>query len=67
MYELEVQHFIQILSSDDCAVFHEDDLIEPIRTYIAIREKEVKKPKSAEEQTRPELWALLSEEERKTR
>ena len=49
MYELEVQHFIQILSSDDCAVFHEDDLIEPIRTYIAIREKEVKKPKSAEE------------------
>jgi len=49
LYELDVQNFVQVLQSDDCAVFHEDELLEPIRTYIAIREKEVKKPTSAEE------------------
>ena len=49
-------------------LLNEDLLIELVRSYINIRDKiEPKKANSAEAQTPPALWALLTEAERDNR
>ena len=66
--ELDLENFINILRSDGLNLLNEDLLIELVRSYINIRDKiEPKKANSAEAQTPPALWALLTEAERENR
>ena len=68
LIELDLENFISILKSDNLNLLNEDILISLVKSYIDTREKvEPKKPESAEGQTPPELWALLTESERENR
>ena len=68
LIELDLDNFISILKSDNLNLLNEDVLISLVRRYIDLREKiEPKKADSAEGQTPPELWALLTEAERENR
>ena len=65
--EIDLENFISILKSDGLNLVNEDVLIDIVREYIAIRDKVVPKaPDSAEGQTPPDLWALLTEEEKES-
>ena len=65
---LEYNNFITTLSSDNLNIKDEELLIEIVRRYIDTREKAgPKMPTCAEQLVKPELWALLTEEEKQTR
>ena len=68
LLELDIENFIQILKADTLNLLAEETLINIIRQYVAIREKiGPKKAESAEEATKPELWALLTDAEKENR
>ena len=68
MLELDIDNMITILRSDNLNLINEDCLVELIRKYISVRD-DIKplQIESAEQQTKPELWALLTEEEKLNR
>ena len=68
LLELDLENFISILKADGLNLINEDLMIEIIRKYIAIRDEiKPEAPQTAEGQTPPELWALLTEDERENR
>ncbi len=67
LFELGVDNFIAVMRADSLNLVHEEALVDIVRQYINIRDAVVKKAKSAEAATKPELWALLTDEEKKTR
>lgn len=67
LLELGVVDFISLLKADNLNLLHEEGIVELVRKYIAIRDLVPNKATSAEEQTKPELWSLLTEEEKENR
>ena len=67
LLELGVVDFISLLKADNLNLLHEEGIVELVRKYIAIRDLVPNKATSAEEQTKPELWSLLTEEEKESR
>mmetsp|Transcript_37987 Transcript_37987/g.46371 ORF Transcript_37987/g.46371 Transcript_37987/m.46371 type:complete len:188 (-) Transcript_37987:1458-2021(-) len=68
LIELEFTNFVDTLSSDNLSIKDEEILIEIVRRYISARDKAgPKQPTTAEQLVKPELWALLNEEERQSR
>lgn len=67
--KVNYENFLEIISSDDLSVTHEKMLIEMTRSYIKARDS-IKLEKvivKAEDAHPPELWALLTEDEKKAR
>ena len=68
LLELDLDNLLEILKSDNLNLLSEEALVDVVRSYIDNRENiKPLKPKSAEELTKPELWALLTEEEKENR
>lgn len=65
LLELEYNNFLQTISSDKLNIIDEEILIDLVRRYIDEREKAgPKQPTKAEQLVRPDLWALLTDEEK---
>ena len=67
---LNFDNFVQILSSDSLNITHEKVLVDIVREYIKVRDSikpDTKSFTTAQQATPPEVWAELTEEEKKTR
>ena len=68
LIELDYENLVDTISSDALGINDEEILVEIVRRYIAARETIVpKQPTRAEELVKPDLWALLNEEEKQSR
>ena len=68
LLELDIKNLLSILKSDKLNLVNEVTLVELVKAYTELRDKIPKKlPQSAEERAGPELWALLTEDEKKNR
>ena len=68
LIELEYENFVGTISNDALGINDEEILIEIVRRYIQAREQAgPKKPTMAEQLVKPDLWALLNEEEKQSR
>ena len=68
LMELSLENFTAILKSDKLNLVNEEQLIELVRKYIAIRDAVPSKaPTTAEEKCGANLWALLNDAEREAR
>ena len=68
LIELEYENFVGTISNDALGINDEEILIEIVRRYIQAREQAgPKKPTMAEQLVKPDLWALLNDEEKQSR
>ena len=67
---VDFDNIIEILKSDQLNITHEQCLIEIVREYIKVRDEikpDPKKITSAQQTIPPEVWDILTEDERKNR
>lgn len=68
LLELDLENLISMLKSDKLNLVNEATLIDLVREYMDVRDAVPKRiPVSAEEKAGPELWALLTADERLNR
>ena len=68
LIELDIENLISILKADKLNLVNEATLVDLVKIYIQERDKIPDKlPKSAEEKAGPDLWSLLTDEEKKKR
>lgn len=66
--DLSIDDFVNILKADTLNVYDEQNLVRVVREYVCSREDIVATEfESAQAQTAPEVWKLLTEQERVSR